>query len=441
MARLIIGHTTESSVRIWVRGDRRTPIAYLSVEGGGVSKQASRVTLEFFGYTTIFDVEGLAPSTEYRCSVEFAASAETPPAARAEYGHCRGRFRTFPAAGEKRATFLLGSCNLHSLGFVQNPDPVFASMLQVAEDESADFMIHCGDQIYYDIPQFGKEPDLSEYREKYLDAWGDSRTTRKFLTRLPHYMILDDHELVNNFSNDMDSPLLGHDARHIKDIGVRVYREFQHIHNPHPYGSQPLYYSFSFGAVQFFVLDTRTERYTGSGSEAPQIIDDEQMRTFLDWLKTHRKAVKFVVTSVPFATHIENDKDGKWSSARFREDREKVLHHIVRHNIGKVTFLTGDMHNSYHAELQLKKADKVIRVNELMSSPLNQIQKTSRGRYRAERNKKSRVGKFTYSSEIRDFYNEHSNAMLVKVDGNKVGYEVFRTRKLVRGEMKDGFSV
>jgi len=440
MARLIIGHTTESSVRIWVRGDRRNPVAFLTVEGGGASKQDQKITQEFFGFTTVFDVDQLSPSTEYRCSVEFGPATDTPPAARVEFGHCHGRFRTFPPAAEKRVKFLLGSCNLHSLGWVQSPDPVYTSLLRVAEDDDADFMIHGGDQIYYDIPNFGKEPDLSEYRAKYLDAWGDSRPTRKFLTRLPHYMILDDHELVNNFSNDMDSPLLGHDARHVKDIGVRVYREFQHIHNPHTYGSQPLYYSFSFGAVQFFVLDTRTERYTGSGSETPQIIDNLQMTTFLDWLKTHKKAVQFVVTSVPFATHVENDKDGKWSSPRFRADREEVLNQIVKHGIGKVTFLTGDMHNSYHAEMVLKKGDKAIHVNELMSSPLNQIQKTSPGRYRPERNKKSRVGKFTYSSSIKHFYNDHSNAMLISVDGERIDFEIFRTRKLVRGEGRGGYT-
>jgi phosphodiesterase/alkaline phosphatase D-like protein len=75
-----------------------------------------------------------------------------------------------------------------------------------------------------------------------------------------------------------------------------------------------------------------------------------------------------------------------------------VLHQIVKHGIERVTFLTGDMHNSYHAEMTLEKGEKTIRVNELMSSPLNQIQKTSPGRYRPERNKKLRIGKFTYSS-------------------------------------------
>ncbi|MEA3275271.1 MAG: alkaline phosphatase D family protein, partial [Pseudomonadota bacterium] len=118
-----------------------------------------------------------------------------------------------------------------------------------------------------------------------------------------------------------------------------------------------------------------------------------------------------------------------------------VLGHIFKHGIEKVTFLTGDMHNSYHAEMTLKKGDKTIRINELMSSPLNQIQKTSPGRYRPERNKKSKGDKFSYSSAIKKFYNDHSNAMLVTVDGNKVDYEIFRTRKLRRKESADSFVV
>lgn len=435
MARLIIGHTTDKSVRIWIRGDSRHPAAFLKVEGGGAVQTDQKVTEAFFGYTSVFDIEGLTPETEYRCSVEFGRSLDDNPVMRVDFGHCNGQFRTFSPASGKRAKFLLGSCNLHSLGFVQSPDPVFTSLLQVAEEDAVDFMIHCGDQIYYDIPAFGKEPDVGEYRDKYLDAWGDSRPTRKLLTQLPHYMILDDHELVNNFSNDMGSSLVGHGARHIKDIGVRVYREFQHIHNPHTYGSQPLYYSFSVGSIQFFVLDTRTERYTGNGSEKPQIIDDIQMDTFLDWLKSHKDATKFVVSSVPFVAHVENDTDGKWSNPIFREDRERVLNHIFAHDINKVCFLTGDMHNSYHAEMTLKKGSQTIRIDELMSSPLNQIQKTSRGRYKAEVNKESKKGQFNYSSRITQFYNDHSNAMLVTVDGDQVDYEIFRTRKLRRNQM------
>jgi hypothetical protein len=38
------------------------------------------------------------------------------------------------------------------------------------------------------------------------------------------------------------------------------------------------------------------------------------------------------------------------------------------------------------------------------------------------------------SSTIRKFYNDHSNATLVTVNGNRIDYEVFRIRKLKRGE-------
>ena len=77
---------------------------------------------------------------------------------------------------------------------------------------------------------------------------------------------------------------------------------------------------------------------------------------------------------------------------------------------------------------------KTIRINELMSSPLNQIQKSLPGCYRPERNKKSKKGNFSYSSEIKEFYNDHSNAMLIAVDGDQVDYEIFSTRRLRRRE-------
>ena len=441
MARLIIGHTTDESVRIWVRGDKRNPVAFLNVSGPqGMSRNIKQSLEERFGYTGIFDVGTLLPSTNYQCSVTYGESIDEPASRRIEFGETRGQFKTFPEDSDNQLKFLLGSCNLHSLGIWQNPDPSFRTLLQIAESESVDLMVHCGDQIYYDIPNFKKWPHFEEYRLKYLDAWGDSRPTRKFLTRLPHYMMLDDHELANNFANDMTTRS-GAPAGDVKKHGIRVYREFQHIHNPDCYDNQALYFYFQHGGIEFFCLDTRSERIEDTETaDHTQMIDHVQMGRFKSWLTRNKNSVKFVISSVPFVGHVINNKD-KWCSPAFRAQREEIITHILDKEITGVIFLTGDMHNSYHATMDVVSENKQAIIHELMSSPINQTSKSSFGKYLTP--KVRSAAKFTYTSKINkgEFFNDHSNAMLLKVKGRSVSWEVFRARNGDRKEIVGTFTV
>ncbi len=265
MARLIIGHTTESSTTIWVRGDNRYPFAFVTIRGADVDRTQIVDLEERHFFTGTAEFRQLTANSEYLVSVEFGETRSSKEHQRIEFGHCNGRLRTFPTDDSTQPfSFIQGSCNLHSLGVLANPDIAFQNIAEMAISRKASFMIHCGDQIYYDIPNFFKRPDIDEYRDKYLDAWSDSRRTRKFLTMLPQYMILDDHEITNNFANDMDSSASGASPQVFRDIATKVYREFQHIRHPQQYGNQALYYHFNVGKIQFFVLDTRTERYFGA---------------------------------------------------------------------------------------------------------------------------------------------------------------------------------
>lgn len=435
MARLIIGHTTHDSTRTWVRGTSDHPVAFVKLIGPGAPKEKSIILEERHGYTGVVDFEGLKHRTTYQTEVTFGAHESQAPMHRAEFGHCRGTFKTFPKPNAESAlTFLIGSCNLHSLGCIQSPDPAFRRLTEVAHGEGADFMIHCGDQIYYDIPNPLKPPSVEEYREKYLDAWGDSRPTRKFLTMLPHYMILDDHEMTNDFSNDMKTPWNCTPASVIRSVSLKVYREFQHIRHPQDYGNQALYYDFRFGCHPFFVLDTRSERDTGRTGGVQQMIGETQMQHFLNWLGAHKDEVKFAVTSVPFVAEPHSSGD-KWNAAPFQSQRTQIMKFLVEREIHGLTFLTGDMHCSYHTQLEISKDHKKVRVHELMSSPINQLQKSPVASFRTETGKT--VDGISYKSTLKssEFYAEHSNAMLVRVNGRRVSYEIFRTKKDRRREL------
>jgi phosphodiesterase/alkaline phosphatase D-like protein len=430
MARLIIGHVTDERAKIWVRGDRRYSFAQLRVWHEATTQSKTVVLEERHGYTGVAEFRGLSVASEYQCEVQFSSEANSSPHTWVDFGHCRGRFRTAPPANTAEPfSFLLGSCNLHSLGSFSSPDRAYEELLDKATVNNARFMVHCGDQIYYDIPNVFKSPDIQEYRDKYLDAWGDSRPTRHFLTQLPHYMILDDHEITDNFANDFESPNWFSTPQQYRQIATKVYREFVHIRQPDNYGNQALYYRFSYGNAHFFVLDTRTDRFGFGPENRTQLMGDDQLRAFKSWLSEHKNDVKFVVTSVPFVGEVRNSDD-KWSAPAFKQQKDSIVDHIAANEIGKLIFLTGDMHNSYHGTMRITGLSSSLVVHELMSSPINQLHKTSFDRYISGQTRTTESGT-KYKSVIKrsEFYSDHSNAMVVAVDEGEVKWEIFRTKR------------
>lgn len=431
MARLIIGHVTDTTAKIWVRGKCFFHWAHISLSQNGKHIKTEKLELqERHGYTGCMEFKGLKARTDYTCEVAFGPSKDTKSFLLIDFGNCRGKFTTAPNSADKTPfSFLLGSCNLHSLGFVNSPDKAYEILIDKAEDSNASFMIHCGDQIYYDIPNPVKQPELEEYRQKYLDAWSDCRPARAFLTRLPHYMIFDDHEITNNFSNDFNPPGDCHDAADFKREAMKAYREFVHIRHPKS-DMQAYYYQFSHGPAEFFVMDTRTERWSYQANKFDnQIVSEEQLSQLKTWLKQHNNRPKFIVTSVPFVGQVKHNND-KWSAEVFRHQRESLIEFFIDEKIQKVCFLTGDMHSSYHGTLEIKSDSHQVTIHELMSSPINQIEKNSYDKLRTPYNAKTPKG-YSYKSKVlkAEFYNKHSNAMKITLSKDTVAWEIFRTKK------------
>lgn len=438
MPRLILGHTTDTSAKIWTRASARWPVVFLQLFNLTNSKKLFEVAIpthesEFF--TTVYEFSGLSADTEYKVKVAFGKTPDDPVDARIREAYAEGRFKTFPTTTSQPFTFLLGSCNLHSLGILERPDQSWLSISRIAAKTHARFMIHAGDQIYADIP-FKPEASLEHYRAKYLDAWDDCIPAKKVLTELPHYMILDDHEIINNYEHGR-----GELGSTLPRIALKAYWEFQHSHNPTTLGSaDQYYYSFSYGAVQFFVLDTRTSRI----SSLKQMIDDKQLKSLLAWMSQHKGSTKFIVTSVPFVGTVKNPEQDKWCDPAFKAQREKILEHILRNGISNLIFLTGDMHTSYCADMEISDAagNKVI-VHELMSSPINQFTPSLPLGFHYESPKTETSNGLQYTSKIRKntYYGDHSNIMSITVaSGQPIEFSIFRTtvsttRPAVKGKI------
>lgn len=441
MARLILGHTTHNSIKVWTRGSARWPVAFIDVLDSAKRRTGDTHILSLDAedfYTGVTTWEGLSSGREYYAKVAFGKSEDDPVDRRIRDAYTEGKFTTFVDPNKNaKFTFLLGSCNLHSLGIVKNPDKVWTRISNIATLNEAKFMIHCGDQIYADIP-FPPTANPNHYRDKYLDAWGDCRSMQKFLTELPHYMILDDHEIINDFHRDMSSNYTDYES--LRRIAMKVYYEFQHKHNPDtPETPRQYFYTFNYGDVQFFTLDTRYSRE----KHLKQIIDENQMQIFKEWLLEYRDNIKFVITSVPFVTQVKRPQEDKWCDPLYAQQRHEIIDHIAENSIEKVVFLAGDMHHSYHAKMSLRKNNHNIDIHELMSSPVNQFTPniTMEYLYHSPFKSQTETG-VSFQSKImpNKFYGNHSNVMAIEVGADaQIKYRVYRTRRNEPSAMRGSF--
>ena len=435
----IVGHTTDHSCRLWIRaldsGDRRGDLAddrrtigvlAVMAEGGRDFAVAARPVFYFrlrreYDRTGTFNLgedlslggQGepfrLKPDTEYRVRIAtmstddplpneedldaatLATRLPPPDVWRPEFDRpamaadkCEAVFRTFKAltTPDNELSFLLGSCRYPGILFQEREaDQIFTPMLSEAAGRDgrgpARFALMVGDQVYADLLNrlipIGRADTFVEFQERYHAAWG-SASMRKLLRHVPSYMILDDHEIEDNWSQDR---VRREPGRGLYLHAIRAYLSYQWSHGPRTwYG--PIYYTFECNGYPFFVLDTRTQRYTVSADDEDRDLSDNhllgrppldpneptQLTRLLAWLTRQQQLVgtapKFVVTPSVFVPNdvgtIKSDakklKDDSWPA--YPETRRALLEHMVKGGIQNVVFLSGDIHCSNVAAMRFK---------------------------------------------------------------------------------------
>ena len=157
-------------------------------------------------------------------------------------------FRTFAknAPIAKKLCFLLGSCRYPGLLWkIKHADRIFRPMYeQVTNKRDANrpaMALMVGDQIYADmfnraIP-IGLADTYEEFQERYLSAFG-SPYMRRLLRSVPTYMILDDHEIEDNWAKDR---LKDRQKRVLFHLAINAYMSYQWSHGPRSFGRRPKY--------------------------------------------------------------------------------------------------------------------------------------------------------------------------------------------------------
>src|SRR5262245_6774380 len=203
-------------------------------------------------------------------------------------------------------------------------------------------------------------------------------------------MILDDHEIEDNWTQDRLTTEPG--SRELFVMAIGAYMSYQWSHGPRTWG-RLLYYKFACAGYPFFALDMRTQRYKDDQvglfdnhmlgrPSLDEINHPSQLDCLLAWLSEQQSTVgnapKFVVSPSVFAPNAMDERlapapddevpanmqpgdEIYYLNARRRQNsdswagypntRRSVLQHVIEKKIQNVVFLGGDIHCSCVAEI------------------------------------------------------------------------------------------
>jgi phosphodiesterase/alkaline phosphatase D-like protein len=229
------------------------------------------------------------------------------------------------------------------------------------------FALLVGDQVYVDPTAGLYDPAASDdrYRLPY-EAWLQERSVREVLRRIPSFMLLDDHEIDDNWEplaspNDIDT-----NAK-LKKEGFAAFEKYQR-------GVDPKLKTFDYEGFHFFLLDTRSERThrkigaglanatlfkTGVGEtmsdletwllkNGPKFIASPSM-----FLPRHRRAIQRDASLSP--DNLSALRSDGWDG--YPNSLRDVLGAIAAGKIKHVVLLSGDEHRGCIATALLTEMD------------------------------------------------------------------------------------
>ncbi len=271
-------------------------------------------------------------------------------------------FRSAASDKSHPRSFVYGSCRylLRLFGgswFDNRGDKTFRSILrQMDQGTQTDMVLMLGDQIYADDLSFiGPDQSVDEYNARYREAFSQPYI-RQLMSRVPTYMIMDDHEIEDNWPANAtyEDWVIKYPA------AIHAYQTYQGSHNPvlpmveenQMAGvAEKFWYTFQDGCCDFFVTDVRTERYLAEDPVERRIMNDQQMDALKNWLADGSERVKFVVSSVAFFPDPTPNEDRKDMWGGFIKQRGEILDLIRNRDIKRVVFLGGDYHFSMKSEV------------------------------------------------------------------------------------------
>ncbi|MHC8356157.1 alkaline phosphatase D family protein [Pseudomonas sp. LB3P81] len=384
----IIGHTTTHHARIFLRGELQKDTLVF----GGIRYRRSgdahwskgvfaQLTIER-DMCDVIALNDLAADTVYEYQAGWFSpmspvhTVETIQELPLQWPRDVYRFSTQASNPEAPRAYIVGSCRYLRMtagapALPHRGDRIFASITNLAQraETPISALLMTGDQVYIDdLNIIAPDREYKEILSKYRTAFSQPHIA-KLMSGTPTYMILDDHEIEDNWPANKNK-----NDDHLYNNAIAAYELYQASHSPaHELFedgniNQHLaryWYQFTHGDIEWFVTDSRTRRNLSAGDR--RILDEEQETALCNWLIHSPARVKFVVTSVMFYPDRKRLGDDAWKA--FPEQRLRLLETIRTHRIKNVFFVSGDVHGSLTSRLTHSE-DPDFEVHTIVSSPL-----------------------------------------------------------------------
>src|SRR6266496_555959 len=293
-----------------------------------------------------------------------------------------------PAVAESEITFAVASCQYPS-GLLEGKVACASyerlrDRLDGSDAGRPQCLLLVGDQIYVDgtAGLFDPTAGFDRFVRPY-EIFHRLEPVRDITRRLPTYMLLDDHEIVDNWEPGID------DVRPdpIMLEGRRSYLKFERAAGPKPQrpigdSTDPMWYRHAVNGFPFFMADTRTERRTRSvhDIERARIMSRAQFTMLLNWLQQQDpRRPKFVASpAMLLPRHLRSIQHGAPVSALRADGWEgypvslyRLLAWIGANEIRNVVFVSGDEHLACVARVTITpQTGRPVIVHSVHSSPL-----------------------------------------------------------------------
>ncbi len=359
----MLGSVTDTGARVWIRTAEAALFEVIATTADE-HHTASGATIADRDYTGTATLEGLSPDTTYSYQVRLTAPSEpraqpsqsqlsessppSQPSGSSQPSQSSGSsqsqqspplqapaspshtLRTAPTPGTPGTfTIAFGGC----AGYTPRNERMWDT---IAGHDPHAFLI-LGDNVYIDLPEHpGPFHDYTYYQRQSRPEF------RRLVSATPVYAVWDDHDAA------VDDIWLGPyvDRPAWKQPMVDLFR--RNWNNPgHGSDSHPgVWFGFSLGDVDFFLLDGRTYRTNpfDDGSADPTMLGPEQKTWLLDSLGASEATFKVIASPVAWADGAKPGSRDTWSG--YPEEREEIFRFIEENDVTGVVLLSSDRHRS-----------------------------------------------------------------------------------------------
>jgi alkaline phosphatase D len=397
-AQFIVKTYSEQTVKIELFSETEVDKSIYSIEQTALDTNYNYVKLPMFD---------LKPNTTYY----YRAIVDNIPSKRWH------QFKTFPAEKNTNFSFGFGSCQQSSW---RKWDP---TIFPIIAQDTLRFFIHIGDWTYPDTTEkkygyrFNTKMDLIEksYQSRYNYNYPFAS---EVLSQMPIAYVYDDHDFAANNPDGTDPA---------KANTISAYQMFFPHYNL-PNKNNGIWQRFTFGDVEFIMLDIRAQRSPNENAfDKDGKINPPKDHSLLagfeiegvnqkDWLKETLKNSKakwkVIVSSVLFnpgyALALNSDSlisQNKWMPndiidkwAGYPNEQKEILDFIKENEIKNILVISGDSHSSYIDDGTNSLLPEISASNlEVSNSMLDQklksagIEVWNRGSYSGEGNAYGRV--------------------------------------------------